>query len=508
MAIRLRESDNDPYVYIEPITSGSVAMGTDASDNNKLKVVMSSAIGDLDPSSGTIAAGSCSLSIDPSTNGNIEFCPQGSGQTNFARGSIAIEGQSSTAGNLLMNDTTTGGGAGVIEFGSNRFIHNYGVNNTFVGELSGNTNSGIGAGNTAMGTNALTSVTTGVNNVAVGFDALQSLTTESGAVAVGYQALNSMTTSTFGNGLVAVGYKALKSSVTDMYNTAVGFQALTVLNGGQYNTAIGDSALEASTSDSNNTAVGWGTLSVLNGGSANTAIGTGVGVHMTTGSDNTGCGEAALNSLTSGIENTVVGSNALYNGLTASNNIVIGYEAASAYVAAESSNIIIGNTGVVSESNQIRIGTQGSSNGQQNACNIAGIYNSSVTAAGTVVIDSSGNLGSINGVTPSVWNDVTGASATMAPNNGYVADRSSLVTLTLPATAAFGSRLEIVGKGAGGWTIAQNAGQTIHFNSTSTTTGASGSLSSTQQYNCVELICVTANTDFVVKDSSGNLTVV
>lgn len=107
------------------------------------------------------------------------------------------------------------------------------------------------------------------------------------------------------------------------------------------------------------------------------------------------------------------------------------------------------------------------------------------------------------------WTDVTGTTQTMAVNNGYTSnDGASLVTFTLPTTAAYGTIMAIVGKAAGLWTIAQNSGQTIHFGATSTTTGATGTLSSTKQYDCVFLLCITANTDFVVYDAVGNLTVV
>jgi len=106
------------------------------------------------------------------------------------------------------------------------------------------------------------------------------------------------------------------------------------------------------------------------------------------------------------------------------------------------------------------------------------------------------------------WTEVTGATQALAVNNGYILNNAGLVTATLPATASVGDTIEIVGKGAGGWLIAQNAGQTIHFISSDTTTGVGGSLASTVQYDCVELVCITANTDFVVKDSVGNITVV
>lgn len=106
------------------------------------------------------------------------------------------------------------------------------------------------------------------------------------------------------------------------------------------------------------------------------------------------------------------------------------------------------------------------------------------------------------------WNEVTGASANMSVNNGYIANNAGLVTLTLPATSAFGDVIQVGGKGTGGWRIAQNAGQTIHFGSLDTTTGAGGSLSSMLRYDCVEMVCITANTDWLVTSTQGNLTVV
>jgi hypothetical protein len=106
------------------------------------------------------------------------------------------------------------------------------------------------------------------------------------------------------------------------------------------------------------------------------------------------------------------------------------------------------------------------------------------------------------------WNEITGTSSGMLVNNGYIANNAGVVTLTLPATAARGSILEVVGKGTGGWSIAQNAGQTIHYISVNTTTGAGGSLSSTAQYDAIKLVCITADTDFAVLSSAGNITYV
>lgn len=111
------------------------------------------------------------------------------------------------------------------------------------------------------------------------------------------------------------------------------------------------------------------------------------------------------------------------------------------------------------------------------------------------------------------WNNVSGTSQAMAVNNGYIANNASLVTMTLPATAALGSIFEVVGgtsgNASGSWKIAQNSGQTIHFGTSNTTTGAGGSLQATAQYDAIRIVCITANTDFaVVPGTQGNITIV
>jgi hypothetical protein len=108
----------------------------------------------------------------------------------------------------------------------------------------------------------------------------------------------------------------------------------------------------------------------------------------------------------------------------------------------------------------------------------------------------------------STWVDQTSTPVTMAVNTNYVADNALLVTLLLPATAAFGSTFNVTGKGAGGWLIAQNAGQFINFGTQVTTTGVGGSLASMNTFDSVTIVCVTADTQFVVYASIGNLTVV
>lgn len=105
------------------------------------------------------------------------------------------------------------------------------------------------------------------------------------------------------------------------------------------------------------------------------------------------------------------------------------------------------------------------------------------------------------------WTDVTGTSQAAAANNGYTANNAGTVTFTLPATAAYGTVIKILGKGAGGWTITYGTGQAIVFGAVTTTT-TSGSLSSSLAHDVVSLVCIVANTTFQVDYALGNLTYV
>ncbi len=103
--------------------------------------------------------------------------------------------------------------------------------------------------------------------------------------------------------------------------------------------------------------------------------------------------------------------------------------------------------------------------------------------------------------------DAVIGTAQQAPANAsYIANNAGLVTVTLPTTAAVGSRVRVIGLGAGGWRVAQNASQLVHKSGTATTTGTGGSVSSSNRYNAVELVCVVANTEWDVVSSEGTLT--
>lgn len=107
------------------------------------------------------------------------------------------------------------------------------------------------------------------------------------------------------------------------------------------------------------------------------------------------------------------------------------------------------------------------------------------------------------------WSVVTDATKTIVVSEAYFANNAGTLAFTLPATAAVGDTFSVAGmNNATGWSIAQNAGQTIHFGASDTTTGVGGSLASTGTFDVVEIVCNVANTDFVVTQSIGNITVV
>jgi hypothetical protein len=139
------------------------------------------------------------------------------------------------------------------------------------------------------------------------------------------------------------------------------------------------------------------------------------------------------------------------------------------------------------------------------AANVLGV----ITPANNAILTSnaSGVPSWSTSATVMSWTDVTGTSQAAVVNNGYIADNAGLCTITLPSTAAIGQIVAVQGKGAGGWKLAQNASQAVNFGNQVTTTGTGGSLASTNQWDAVEVICVTANNVWAVMRSIGNITV-
>jgi hypothetical protein len=244
--------------------------------------------------------------------------------------------------------------------------------------------------NTAEGTRALFSLSTGIHNTAVGGGALQSLTTGNRNTAIGSSTL------VFNNGddNTATGFRALYYNTTGSDNTATGRDALTHNTTANDNTANGFQALFHNGSEafgieaSNNTATGSRALFMNTTGYSNTANGGSALFSNATGTLNTATGLFALSNNIRGNSNTAIGAVALGN-TTGDGNIAVG-DLAGVSLTTGNNNIDVGNQGVAAESNAIRIGIQGT----QTATFVAGISGATLPNGVAVVIDTtSGQLG-------------------------------------------------------------------------------------------------------------------
>ena len=173
--------------------------------------------------------------------------------------------------------------------------------------------------------------------------AMQLATTTEFNVAVGSGALSRVAVSSGGN--VAIGFEAMHTA-TGYYNTGVGYRALEVCSGGDYNVAIG------------------GLIS-------------GVGGH------------SVLGSLTLGNLNVAVGNDALGSITSGSSNVAVGTSAGTDLTVGDSNNVMISNRGVAGDGHITRIGTS------QLKCWISGIrgITTGVNDAVAVLVDSTGQLG-------------------------------------------------------------------------------------------------------------------
>lgn len=250
-----------------------------------------------------------------------------------------------------------------------------------------------------------------------------------------------------GHNSTAVGYQSMLAQVNGTDCTAVGNASLSAMNGGNYNTVVGSKSMQNDASSSFNNSFGYNSLNTQNGGAggncafgyntllgitiggSNCAFGNSAGQVLTTQADNSFFGTTCGFGVT-GDQNTIAGSQACYfsttqnyatvmgfkalygnsgnyntaigygahgnagMATTGSYNTSLGYNSANNYIGAETSNILIGNTGTAAENNVIRIGTQGTGNAQQNTCFIAGITGATVTGA-AVLCSTSGQLGTV-----------------------------------------------------------------------------------------------------------------
>src|SRR5205809_4070810 len=229
-----------------------------------------------------------------------------------------------------------------------------------------------GDNNTAVGWQALTSNTTGSDNTALGSAAGDSIKAGSQNTAIGSAALfGAINASASYN--TAIGFQSLYSVTTAYGNVATGWQALYGNKVGAHNSATGAEALYTNTADFN-TATGSRSLYTNSTGTSNTASGYATLYNNTSGSDNTAVGTGALTFNSSGSKNVAIGSNAGANLTTGGKNIIIGANVKGA--AADASVTRIGNT-------------------SQKKTFIGGIYNKTVASGVGEIVNSNGQIGTV-----------------------------------------------------------------------------------------------------------------
>ncbi|WP_395810080.1 tail fiber domain-containing protein [Daejeonella sp.] len=194
---------------------------------------------------GTLTSGTINLTTDIATTGNL------------IAGTVTYPNTHGTSGQVL---STTG--SGILSWTSipTPDLTNYVTTNTAQTITASKTFSET----TTFSKDAI------VNGITVG----KGGGNESTNTAIGTAALNSNTT---GNSNIAVGMNALSGNITGNYSTAIGLDALKISTGG-FNTAFGAFALDKTTTGVNNTAIGPLALEYNETGTLNTAIGYNAGV--------------------------------------------------------------------------------------------------------------------------------------------------------------------------------------------------------------------------------------
>ena len=263
-------------------------------------------------------------------------------------------------------------------------------NATLVAAVGGQSASSVAAGASAANnaTNAATPNTIVERDAAGGFSATNlnlngSLTLP--AVPTVYSG-GSVLLHADGNANFFAGPNARNLAAICANNTAMGYCTLTN-NHANNNTAIGSLALSANTNGVHNTAIGVNALQNNLGGGANMASGGAALASNISGNNNTAAGDSALNSNTNGNFNTAAGYAALFFNTSGNYNIGLGFEAGMNVIG--SSNIDIGNFGVATDTNIIRIGSA------QTSTFIAGISGATAASGVEVFVNPSGQLGTL-----------------------------------------------------------------------------------------------------------------
>lgn len=127
-------------------------------------------------------------------------------------------------------------------------------------------------------------------------------------------------------------------------------------------------------------------------------------------------------------------------------------------------------------------------------------------AAGQVLTSTgTGSLPAWQTIVAKSWVDAA-TNTVMVVGTAYLADSASQLTFTIPATCAKFAQFQVSGWGTGGFILQANTSQTIQFGNQ--VTSSAGSITSSNQFDDITIVCTVANTSFKVIDGPiGNLVV-
>jgi len=358
---------------------------------------------------------------------------------------------------------------------SNNFVTGNGAGSTalFADTTASNIVIGPGAGT------ALTNISAG-NAIFIGNFAGQNATTASSVIGIGSNSCQNLSNQdNIGIGLNTIQGNGTPSTVTAQSNVAIGRNGLQNITTATGCITLGFSAGQNVSTGINNILIGESsgvTGTAITTGQKNILIGWGTGVNAA----------GAINRICIGDSISV----------TADNQAVIGNSALTTIInASTTGGCALGTT--ANPFGSAVLGTSSTSN--------VTISPASQAAARTYTIPDTGQNASF---VMNLTADVPGPSQAIVRGSTYVANNGTGGTFTLPATATEGDSFRIIGKGAGLFSIAQNAGQLIHFDGQVTTTGVGGSITALGQYNAISIMCITTNTTWVVMNYVGNWTIV
>ena len=282
--------------------------------------------GDFNTASGTGALLGNMTGYNNTASGSYALTTNTAGSFNIAMGSDALHNNNNGNSNSALGyqalyfntgDENTAAGRGAL------FTNTAGSQNTAIGTNALVLNT-IGNGNTANGYFALFNNTKGYSNIAIGDHALFSNTDRGNLVAIGDSALynNGIGAAFLSDASynTAVGSKALYSNTSGHGNTANGSLALYSNTIASHNTATGNYALYKNVGEGN-TADGYGTLAENTNGYYNVADGLQALESNTTGYLNTAVGCFADISNGTFSNATAIGANAI---VSTSNTIQLG----------------------------------------------------------------------------------------------------------------------------------------------------------------------------------------